>query len=65
MFFLAAEEKLLPKIIYDYSSQHKSTHLVNDYKKSVKNIYTYSIPYQSKETHLPIRYNPEEARTHR
>ena len=40
MFFLAAEEKLLPKIIYDYSTHNKEPRLMNEYRRSVKNIYT-------------------------
>ena len=42
MFFLAAEEKLLPKIVYDYSIQNKDNRLSQLYRMSVKNIYTYA-----------------------
>ena len=42
MFFLAAEEKMLPKIIYDYSMQNKDPKLVNEYRQSVRNIYSYT-----------------------
>lgn len=40
LMFFAAQEKLLPKVIYQYS---KNGHpkFVNQYRKSVKQIYTY------------------------
>lgn len=45
MFFLAAEEKLLPKIVYDYGVQNHSPALFNEYRNSVKQIYTYLWPH--------------------
>lgn len=41
--FLAAEEKLLPKIIYQYSVKNGHKRFVNEYQKSVKQIYTYCL----------------------
>lgn len=40
LMFMAAEEKLLPKIIYQYSFENGPKKFVNQYRNEVKQIYT-------------------------